>query len=118
MLLCKKEQFIYLIACISGEKKVPLHLDLQNYINNNQKITIMSEIESKVKAIIVDKLGVDEAEVVATASFTNDLGADSLDTVELIMEFEKEFGINIPDDQAEKITTVGDAISYIEANAK
>lgn len=76
----------------------------------------MSEIESKVKAIIVDKLGVDEAEVVATASFTNDLGADSLDTVELIMEFEKEFGINIPDDQA--ITTVGDAISYIEANAK
>ena len=78
----------------------------------------MSEIESKVKAIIVDKLGVDEAEVVATASFTNDLGADSLDTVELIMEFEKEFGINIPDDQAEKITTVGDAISYIEANAQ
>lgn len=78
----------------------------------------MSEIESKVKAIIVDKLGVDEAEVVATASFTNDLGADSLDTVELIMEFEKEFGINIPDDQAEKIGTVGDAISYIEANAK
>ena len=78
----------------------------------------MSEIESKVKAIIVDKLGVDEAEVVATASFTNDLGAESLDTVELIMEFEKEFGINIPDDQAEKITTVGDAISYIEANAK
>lgn len=78
----------------------------------------MSEVESKVKAIIVDKLGVDEAEVVATASFTNDLGADSLDTVELIMEFEKEFGINIPDDQAEKITTVGDAISYIEANAK
>ena len=78
----------------------------------------MSEIESKVKAIIVDKLGVDEAEVVATASFTNDLGADSLDTVELIIEFEKEFGINIPDDQAEKITTVGDAISYIEANAK
>ena len=78
----------------------------------------MSEIESKVKAIIVDKLGVDEAEVVATASFTNDLGADSSDTVELIMEFEKEFGINIPDDQAEKITTVGDAISYIEANAK
>lgn len=78
----------------------------------------MSEIESRVKAIIVDKLGVDEAEVVTTASFTNDLGADSLDTVELIMEFEKEFGISIPDDQAEKISTVGDAISYIEANAK
>ena len=78
----------------------------------------MSEIESKVKAIIVDKLGVEEADVVATASFTNDLGADSLDTVELIMEFEKEFGISIPDDQAEKITTVGDAVAYIEANAK
>ena len=78
----------------------------------------MSEIESKVKAIIVDKLGVDEAEVVATASFTNDLGADSLDTVELIMEFEKELGINIPDDQSEKNTTVGDDISYIEANSK
>ena len=74
----------------------------------------MSEIESKVKAIIVDKLGVEEADVVATASFTNDLGADSLDTVELIMEFEKEFNIQIPDDQAEKITTVGHAIAYIE----
>ena len=78
----------------------------------------MSEIESKVKAIIVVKLGVDEAQVKAEASFTNDLGADSLDTVELIMEFEKEFGISIPDEQAEKIATVGDAISYIEANAK
>ena len=76
----------------------------------------MSEIESKVVAIIVDKLGVDEADVKPDASFTNDLGADSLDTVELIMEFEKEFGVNIPDDQAEKIATVGDAISYIEAN--
>ncbi|MCH5302643.1 MAG: acyl carrier protein [Prevotella sp.] len=78
----------------------------------------MSEIESKVKAIIVDKLGVDEAEVVPEASFTNDLGADSLDTVELIMEFEKEFGISIPDDKAEQIGTVADAISYIEENAK
>ena len=78
----------------------------------------MSEIASKVQKIIVDKLGVEESEVVATASFTNDLGADSLDTVELIMEFEKEFGISIPDDQAEKIQTEGDAISYIEANAK
>jgi len=76
----------------------------------------MSEIASKVKAIIVDKLGVEESEVTETASFTNDLGADSLDTVEMIMEFEKEFGIQIPDDQAEKITTVGEAISYIEAN--
>ncbi|MBR3513160.1 MAG: acyl carrier protein [Bacteroidaceae bacterium] len=76
----------------------------------------MSEIESKVKAIIVDKLGVDEAEVSAEKSFTGDLGADSLDTVELIMEFEKEFGITIPDDEAEKIATVGDAISYIESH--
>ena len=78
----------------------------------------MSEIQERVKAIIVDKLGVEESEVTMEASFTNDLGADSLDTVELIMEFEKEFGISIPDDQAEKITTVGDAIAYIEANAK
>ncbi|HOZ86788.1 MAG: acyl carrier protein [Bacteroidota bacterium] len=78
----------------------------------------MSDIANKVKSIIVDKLGVDEKEVTPTASFTNDLGADSLDTVELIMEFEKEFNIAIPDEQAEKIGTVGDAISYIEANAK
>ena len=78
----------------------------------------MSEIASKVQKIIVDKLGVEESEVTSSASFTNDLGADSLDTVELIMEFEKEFGINIPDDQAEKIQTVGDAIAYIEANSK
>ncbi len=74
----------------------------------------MSDIASRVKAIIVDKLSVDEAEVTPTAEFTKDLGADSLDTVELIMEFEKEFGITIPDEDAEKITTVGDAISYIE----
>ena len=78
----------------------------------------MSDIESKVKAIIVDKLGVDEAEVKNEASFANDLGADSLDTVELIMEFEKEFQIQIPDDQAEKMSTVGDAVAYIEANVK
>jgi len=78
----------------------------------------MSDIASRVKAIIVDKLGVDEAEVTESASFTNDLGADSLDTVELIMEFEKEFNIAIPDDQAETIATVGDAIKYIETNAK
>jgi acyl carrier protein len=76
----------------------------------------MSEIESKVKEIIIEKLGVEESEVTPEASFTNDLGADSLDTVELIMEFEKEFGITIPDDQAEKIATVGDAVAYIEAN--
>lgn len=78
----------------------------------------MSDIASRVKSIIVDKLGVDEAEVTPQASFTNDLGADSLDTVELIMEFEKEFNITIPDDQAEKISTVGEAIKYIEDNAK
>ncbi len=78
----------------------------------------MSEIASRVKAIIVDKLGVDENEVAETAEFTKDLGADSLDTVELIMDFEKEFGITIPDEQAEKIATVGDAIAYIEAAGK
>ena len=76
---------------------------------------IMSDISSRVTAIIVDKLGVDENEVVETASFTNDLGADSLDTVELIMEFEREFDIQIPDDQAEKIETVGQAVKYIES---
>ena len=78
----------------------------------------MSEIEARVKAIIVDKLGVDESEVTPTASFTNDLGADSLDTVELIMELEKEFGMSIPDDQAEKIATVQDAVDYIANNTK
>lgn len=78
----------------------------------------MSDISSRVKAIIVDKLGVDENEVTPEASFTNDLGADSLDTVELIMEFEKEFNIAIPDDQAEKIGTVGEAVAYIEENTK
>ena len=78
----------------------------------------MSDVASRVKAIIVDKLSVEESEVTNEASFTNDLGADSLDTVELIMEFEKEFSISIPDDKAEKIATVGDAISYIEENAK
>ena len=78
----------------------------------------MSENAAQVKNIIVDKLGVDAEEVTPEKSFTNDLGADSLDTVELIMEFEKEFGISIPDDQAEKISTVGDAIAYIENNAK
>ena len=76
----------------------------------------MTEIEERVKAIIVDKLGVDESEVTTDASFTNDLGADSLDTVELIMELEKEFGLQIPDDQAEKSSTVQDAINYIESN--
>ncbi|MFT6244464.1 MAG: acyl carrier protein [Salibacteraceae bacterium] len=77
----------------------------------------MSDVNSKVVSIIVDKLGVEESEVANESSFTNDLGADSLDTVELIMEFEKEFNIAIPDDQAENIQTVGDAIKYIEENA-
>ena len=78
----------------------------------------MSDVKVKVIEIIVDKLGVDEGEVTAEASFTNDLGADSLDTVELIMEFEKEFNIAIPDDKAETIATVGNAVSYIEENSK
>ncbi len=78
----------------------------------------MSEVAQRVKSIIVDKLGVEESEVQETASFTNDLGADSLDTVELIMEFEKEFNISIPDDQAEKISSVGDAVAYVEQHAK
>lgn len=74
----------------------------------------MSTIAERVHKIIVDKLGVDKSEVTNEASFTNDLGADSLDTVELVMEFEKEFDLSIPDDQAENIKTVGDAISYLE----
>ncbi len=79
----------------------------------------MSEVREKVKSIIIDKLGVDPSLVTEAASFTNDLGADSLDTVELIMEFEKEFGITIPDDEAgDKIQTVGDAINYIESKVQ
>ena len=78
----------------------------------------MSEVKQKVKDIIVSKLGVSEAEVVESASFTNDLGADSLDTVELIMEFEKKFGIQIAEEDASKISTVGEAISHIEAAIK
>ncbi len=75
----------------------------------------MSEIAERVKSIIVDKLGVSDTEVTMEATFQQDLGADSLDTVELIMEFEKEFGIQIPDEKAETIQTVGDAVDYIEA---
>lgn len=78
----------------------------------------MSEIENKVKAVIVDKLGVDEKDVTLEASFTTDLGADSLDTVELIMELEKEFDVQIPDEEAEKIATVGDAVNFIESHQK
>ncbi|MCI5083870.1 MAG: acyl carrier protein [Saprospiraceae bacterium] len=78
----------------------------------------MSNIAERVTKIIIDKLGVDESEIADNASFTNDLGADSLDTVELIMEFEKEFDISIPDDQAENIQTVGQAVKYLEENQK
>lgn len=78
----------------------------------------MGAISERVKLIIVDKLGVESSEVTLEASFTNDLGADSLDIVELIMEFEKEFNISIPDEAAEKITTVGDAVTYLEKNDK
>jgi acyl carrier protein len=78
----------------------------------------MSDIAEKVKSIIVEKLGVEASEVTPEASFTNDLGADSLDTVELIMEFEKEFNVSIPDDQAENIQTVAQAVAYLEENAK
>ena len=74
----------------------------------------MAEIEAKVKAIIADKLGVEESQVVNEANFQTDLGADSLDTVEMIMEFEKEFEIQIPDEDTQKIATVGDAIAYVE----
>lgn len=78
----------------------------------------MSEIADRVKNIIVDKLGVEPEKVTESAGFITDLGADSLDTVELIMDFEKEFGITIPDEEAEKIKTVGDAVAFVEANAK
>ena len=78
----------------------------------------MENPENKVKEIIIDKLGLEESEVTTEASFANDLGADSLDTVELIMEFEKEFNISIPDQDAEKINTVGEAIKYIEGSLK
>ena len=91
---------------------------LKTKLSINQNFKIMSDVAAKVKAIIVDKLGVDESEVTNEASFTNDLGADSLDTVELIMEFEKEFDLAIPDDEAEKISTVGEAVSHIEKAVK
>jgi len=77
----------------------------------------MADVESKVKEIIMNKLGVDDGQITPEASFTNDLGADSLDTVELVMEFEKAFNMQIPDEDAEKIATVGDAIKYIQSKA-
>ena len=78
----------------------------------------MENLENKIKEIIVDKLGIEESEITDSASFTNDLGADLLDTVELIMEFEKEFNVSIPDEEAEKIQTVGDAVAYLKENVK
>ena len=78
----------------------------------------MSDISERVKKIVVEHLGVEEAQVKPEASFIDDLGADSLDTVELVMAFEEEFGVEIPDDAAEKISTVGDAIKFIQENAK
>ena len=78
----------------------------------------MENLDNKIKEIIIDKLGIEESEITESASFTNDLGADSLDTVELIMEFEKEFNVSIPDEDAEKIGTVGDAVSYLKDNVK
>jgi acyl carrier protein len=78
----------------------------------------MADIEAKVKEIIINELGVDAEKVTPEASFVEDLGADSLDTVELVMAFEEEFGMEIPDEEAEKLRTVGDAISYIQSNAQ
>lgn len=94
-------------------KSLTLHRKIE--FNNLKSKKMSQETANRVKAIIVDKLGVDENEVTETANFTQDLGADSLDTVELIMEFEKEFGITIPDEEAQKIATVADAIAFIEA---
>jgi acyl carrier protein len=111
-MLPKIENLVYL--CVAGgnffEREAP-------DMSKHNKFGIMS-VADKVKDIIVEKLGVERSAVVDTASFTNDLGADSLDTVELIMDLEKAFGITIPDEEAEKIKTVADAISYVESHAK
>ena len=101
--------FSFLFLCL-----VNFIILLHRKMFNLQKITTMSEIEARVKAIIVEKFGVSESEVTSEANFTNDLSADSLDRVELIMEIEDEFGISIPEEQAEKIATVGDAVKYVE----
>jgi acyl carrier protein len=117
--LCRKCDFLWKKLWRYQKKVVPLQRKFIKQISFTTKnFKVMSEVADKVKAIIVDKLGVDESEVTPQASFTNDLGADSLDTVELIMEFEKAFGITIPDDQAEKISTVGEAIAHIEGAVK
>ena len=127
-MLKKNYQILYIfvfqyfnISTKSKISKVNLVFHLNSFffaLCLTKNIKNMSDIATRINAIIVDKLGVDESEVTPEASFTNDLGADSLDTVELIMEFEKEFNIAIPDDQAENIGTVGDAITYIENNGK
>ncbi len=115
----KKNKQTEVFAICANKKAITHCVLVKNYIFAPvSKLTTMSDIATRVKKIIVDKLGVDEAEVTNEASFTNDLGADSLDTVELIMEFEKEFNISIPDEQAETITTVGQAITYLEEHAK
>jgi acyl carrier protein len=118
--LCQQTLTHRLIKDINLSLSISLYLLQKVYFCTQYKlnITTMSDIATRVKKIIVDKLGVDEAEVTPEASFTNDLGADSLDTVELIMEFEKEFNISIPDEQAETITTVGQANAYLEEHAK
>jgi acyl carrier protein len=91
--------------------------DKITFQTNQQEDTMAADVEARVKEIIVNKLGVDEGQITPAASFTNDLGADSLDTVELVMEFEKAFNLQIPDEDAEKIATVGDAVNYIKSKA-
>ena len=105
--MCKKNSALFL-------RFIFFIIFLWQIFFNLQKNTTMSEIESRVKAIIVEKFGVSESEVTAEANFTNDLSADSLDRVELIMEIEDEFGIAIPEEEAEKIATVGDAVKFVE----
>src|SRR5690606_10704472 len=91
------------------------HSELSTHLyRNTRRLSMANDLEAKVTSIIVEKLGVEESDVTRDASFTNDLGADSLDTVELIMEFEKEFDITIPDEDAERMRTAGDAIDYLQ----
>jgi acyl carrier protein len=92
--------------------------EIEERATNNRGGTGMASVEERVKQIIVEQLGVDEAEVTPTASFVDDLGADSLDQVELVMAFEEAFGIEVPDEDAEKMTTVKDAVDYIDKHAK
>ena len=98
--------------------RIAVPLPLEKSLFPTKVYKKMATVAERVKKIIVDKLGVDESEVIPGANFIQDLGADSLDTVELIMEFEKEFDVSIPDEQAEKIQTVGQAVEYLEAQTK